>query len=188
MRPCSRTYARAAMAKACTTFCSTRSTATPSAWIPAITPNTWSTMRGARPSESSSDRHHLLLPARERARELSPPLAQDRKRRVDALEALAAHPPRRRRVAADLEVLLDGHRREEAATFGNERDAPAAELVRGHRRQIVAVEASGSGPDRQQPGDRVDERRLPAPFGPTTVTSSRGRTPSETSRTATASP
>src|SRR5262245_4813680 len=59
----------------------------------------------ARPRhERAPDGHHLLLAAGERAGELPPTLAQDRERRVDALEAFVAHPARRRRVAADLEI------------------------------------------------------------------------------------
>src|SRR3989441_11336194 len=107
-----------------------------------------------------TDGDHLLLPAGERAGELSPALAQGRKGRVDPLEAPAAQPPRWRRVAADLQVLLDGHGRKEAAAFGDERDAVAAEVVRRYRRQIATVEADGSGPDRQEAGDRVDQCRL----------------------------
>src|SRR5206468_3905002 len=67
--------------------------------------------------EGPPDRNHLLLPAGERTGELSPALAQDRKGRVHALEALAAQPARRRGVAADLEILLNGHGGKEAATF-----------------------------------------------------------------------
>ena len=110
--------------------------------------------------EGPPDRHHLLLPAGERTGELSPALAEDRKGRVHALEALAAQPARRRGVAADLEILLNGHGGKEAATFGNERDAVAAELVCRHRREVAPVEAHGSGADRLEAGDRVDERGL----------------------------
>jgi hypothetical protein len=71
-------------------------------------------------------------------------------------------PPRARGrgVAADLEILLDRHRRKEAATFGDERDPVAAELVRRDRREISPVEAHAAAADRQQAGDRVDERGL----------------------------
>src|SRR3989441_12415511 len=102
--------------------------------------------------EGPPDRHHLLLPAGEGAGELSPALVQDRKGRVHALEALAAQPARRRGVAADLEVLLHGHGREEPAPLGDERDAEAAERVGRNRREIAPVESNGSGPDRQETG------------------------------------
>src|SRR5206468_8296177 len=95
------------------------------------------------------DRDHLLLAARERAGELSPALAQDGESGEDALEALGAPRACRGRVAADLEVLLDRHRREEAAAFGDERDPAAAELVRGDRRQIALVEPHAAAANRQ---------------------------------------
>src|SRR5262249_56979754 len=88
-----------------------------------------------------------------------------RKRRVDAVEALAPLRARGGGVAADLEILLDRHRREEAAAFGNERDSAAAELVRRDPREVVSVELHAAATDRQEAGDGVDERGLAGAVG-----------------------
>ena len=57
-------------------------------------------------------------------------LAQDGKKRVDAFEPLLAAAARGAAVAADLEIFLDRHAREEAAALGHERDAMVADAVR----------------------------------------------------------
>src|SRR5262249_32739898 len=82
-----------------------------------------------RRHQRAPDGDDLLLTAGERAGELASALAQDGEGRVDALEALGAPRARRRRVAADLEILLDRHRWEEAAALGDQGDPVAAELV-----------------------------------------------------------
>src|SRR5262249_32830673 len=116
--------------------------------------------------QRAPDRDHLLLTARERAGELASALAQDGEGPVDALEALAAPRAHRRRVAADLEILLDGHRREEAAARGDQGDPVAAELVGRDRGEITPAEAHAAAADRQETGDRVDERGLPGAIRP----------------------
>ena len=108
----------------------------------------------------------MLLPAREGAGELLPALAQKRKDRVNALEAPAAEFSGRGSVAADLEVFLHRHGREEAPPLRDERDAQTAEIVRRDRGQVASVEASAARPDRQEAGERVDERGLAGAVGP----------------------
>ena len=79
--------------------------------------------------QRSPHRDHLLLAAGERPGELLPTLGEQRKDRVDALEVLS-EVRARSQVGAHLEVLEHGHRAEQPAVLGDDREA-ALDPVRG---------------------------------------------------------
>src|SRR5581483_5242146 len=77
------------------------------------------------------DDQHLLLAAGQLARGLPPTLFQSREVLVDGTEDLLGRSPREvAGVAAEEEVLLDGHRREDLAPLGYEGDAVGHDLDR----------------------------------------------------------
>ena len=130
-----------------------------------------STRIGARPMDGSSisssfglrhqrapHRHHLLLAAGQRPRELGAPLVEQREERVDALVVLLRRAAVQ--VRAHLEVLEHAHRREQAAVLGDDRHPlrdPVARLLVGH---VLAVEPDPAGARLHDAERRLQRRRL----------------------------
>ena len=109
--------------------------------------------------QSPADDEHLLLPAREPARLLAAALLQAGEDVEDRAEAVVgALPAGALGVGAHEQVLLDGHRREDAPALGHERQTLADDLLGGDR-QRFPVEAHFARV-RQQAGDGVERRRL----------------------------
>src|SRR5439155_17868124 len=94
------------------------------------------------------------------ARRLPPALAQDRKEMVDAVERLPPGAARLAAVAADVQVFLDGHPREQPPTFRHQRDAVATHEVRCDGAEVEPGETQLTRARAVQPGDRVDEHAL----------------------------
>src|SRR5574341_383645 len=104
--------------------------------------------------ERPADGDHLLLAARERSGLLSPPLAQDREERVDALEALPDPGAVSLDIGAHLEVLEDGHLRQHDAPLRHIGKPARQNLVGAEARDVLAVEhdAPARGPDEAHDG------------------------------------
>ena len=191
------------MSSAIATFCSTSSTATPSALTRSMMLEELSTMTGRKAErrlvqqqqararhQRAGDRRHLLLPARKRSRRALEPIgraAETSRRRARATSrraAFAAGP-----VAAELQVFAHGHRREEPAALRHDRDTFVAESAGGQVREIARSQRHRAGRRPMDAGDDVDERAsCRRHSGPTIETSSAGPTDSDTSRSATAAP
>jgi hypothetical protein len=135
-----------------------------------------STRMGERPMDGSSsrsrlgramsaaDREHLLLAARER-----PAFWVTRSRRrgksVNTIEVgrdRLAVPPRER---PELEVLENGHAREDPSPFRRLRDAEAHDAVGRERVEALAVEAHGPAPGSHRSQDRPQRRGLAGAVG-----------------------
>ncbi len=113
-----------------------------------------------------SDRHHLLLAARQLAGRLATLVAQDRKQVVDPLQRLRSRRARRGQIAAEFEVLLDRHLGKEPPPLRHQRDAVAAIGVRLDLGHVGAIEAQCALAAAQQARDGVDQRRLARAVGP----------------------
>jgi hypothetical protein len=87
-----------------------------------------------------SDIKHLLLAARQIAGLQPPALLEQRKERVDLLDAVAHQPGVAARVAAGDQVFLDGEIGEHPAAFEHLNDAALDHLVRRQVVEPVAVE------------------------------------------------
>ena len=107
--------------------------------------------------QRATHRQHLLLPAAQGSCLLALSLPQARKEVVDELERRGIRPPR---VGTEVEIALQGHRREEMPLGGHVRDPSARYAVGGTPRQVLPVEDDSTGHRRKQPGDRPEERRL----------------------------
>src|SRR5207253_6029376 len=110
--------------------------------------------------EGARDREHLLLPARERARPLAPPLAETRKARVEALEVRPDTGRNPARHGAELEVLRDREPAEDLAPLGDRDDARPDDRVGGE--PVDPPSIVGDGPRRrpEEPAHRVERGRL----------------------------
>ena len=102
-------------------------------------------------------REHLLLAARQRARVLTPPLAEDRKQLEHALQVASGVALLAPGVQADAEILLHGEVHEGAAPLRHVRDAHGHDLLGGLGLDGGAAEADGApgshhGRDRAQGG------------------------------------
>src|SRR5207248_6722376 len=80
--------------------------------------------------EGAADRAHLLLAAGHAAGQLLPAFGQPREELIDDREPLAELRTGRRREAAHLEVVLDGHARKEATALRHVRDPELDDPVR----------------------------------------------------------
>ena len=121
-----------------------------------------------------------------RAGELVAALAQAREQLVDERRAAARNfGPRRRHEAAHLEVVLDGHAREQPPVLRDVGDAELDDPVRRRGHQVDALHAR-SAPEvgRIRPEMTRISVVLPAPLGPMTPTASPWRTSSDTSKSA----
>ena len=102
----------------------------------------------------------LLLATRELTGGLSPPLAEDRKGPVEAVDVGADAG----RIVADRrpdqEVLLDRERREDVAAFRHQREAAADNILEREPRQRLPVKGDGPGSRRDDAGDGREERGL----------------------------
>ena len=182
-------------------FCSTTRIVFPRALRETMAEKIVLITRGARPIEGSSsmtssgrDMRDLPIasiccsppdrvPASWRSRSLEP-----REELEDRLEVGFRFPPALGaavlapdRVAAELEVLADGHGGEELAPLGT-REQPRPRIALGPRaRDVLALEESRCRPWARTRPARLPRRvDLPAPFAPMIATISPGKTWSET--------
>src|SRR5437588_600981 len=109
--------------------------------------------------ECPAHRDHLLLAAGERPGELPPPLLQQREERVHPLEVLPFRAALE--VRAHLEVLLDGHGREEPPVLGHDRHPARDAVARRPRRHVLTVELDAPAARLDDAEDRLQRRRLP---------------------------
>ena len=110
--------------------------------------------------EPPTDDEHLDLPSAQGGSELAAALAEDREV-VEHLAHVGGDPgPVTPRVGADLEVLLDGHRGVHVLSLGDLGEAPLHDLVRPPVVDGLALELDGAVPDRKEPGDGLQQRRL----------------------------
>src|SRR5262249_60701799 len=91
--------------------------------------------------EGAGDRQHLLLAARHRARELVPALSQHREEAKDPVQL--GLPPRlgSTGITTHLQVLEDGHAREDATAFRNRRNPALDDVARAQLVDELAPEA-----------------------------------------------
>src|SRR5439155_792081 len=115
--------------------------------------------------ECAADRAHLLLAARERARELRPPVGEDGEQRVDVLDRRRALGPRARRVRPEEQVLDDAHEGEQAAPLRHLDDPALDPPMRGDGGQILAAEEDASPPRRHEAGDDAQRGGLARSVG-----------------------
>src|SRR6267378_1127742 len=129
--------------------------------------------------EAATEREHLLLAAGERAGELGAARSQERKELEHGLQRLGPVRARGAPVRAQLEILHDAERGEDAPALGDVSDAERRALARRRprsrpryaRRPSAAVTV---------PEMALSSVVLPAPLGPTSVTNSPSRTSSDT--------
>src|SRR5882672_4068219 len=110
--------------------------------------------------EAAADGAHLLLAARERARQLPLALAQAWKQREDDLQRGRTRGAVAR---AQLEVLAHAHAREELAPLRHVSDAARDHLRAGSAVDALALELDPAAAQGQQPADRPQRRRLAGP-------------------------
>src|SRR6266536_139642 len=104
--------------------------------------------------EGPRDGEEPLLSSGEAARELAAPVAEDGKASVDLIDGLALGGARDR-VAAEHEIVLHGHLREEPSRLGQVADPEAHDLVGPAPRDVAAVED-----DAARGGREIAERGL----------------------------
>ena len=115
--------------------------------------------------EGAGERHELALAARERAGTLAAALAQERELLDDGghrVVAVAA----RERLRPDVEVLGDGEGGKHVVELGDEAEPAPRESVGARARHVVASEGDGAARRADDPGDRLEERRLPRAVRP----------------------
>src|SRR6266545_4431865 len=163
MLPVSSTYPRFATSSAIRAFCSTSKIGVPCALISRMISKMRSTKIGASPIEGSSDRHHLLLAARQRPGFLILPFRQAREELIDAIEIL----PHRFAVRAigalegpHLQVFEQTHAWEETPPLRRLRDPPLHDVVRRRVRYVFALEANAPSTWAVETVDRAQRRRL----------------------------
>src|SRR5919201_2064443 len=105
-------------------------------------------------------RHHLLLAAGQRPRELRAALVEQREERVDALEVLLAALPVLVQVRPHLEVLEHRHRREQAPVLGDDRHPACDSVARTAFGDVLPVELHCAGARTNKSEDRLQRRRL----------------------------
>ena len=104
--------------------------------------------------QRTGERHHLLLPARERPGFLRRALLELRKQFVHEIV-----PQRRPGALGEPQVFLDGQPGEHVAIFGDVRDAAAHDLVHGELRRFGALEHDAPRA-RHESEDPAQRRRL----------------------------
>src|SRR5262249_47342442 len=95
---------------------------------------------------------------------LAAPLAEKRKTSIDAVDRVALVGARDR-VAAEHEVLVHGHLREQAARLREVADAQADDLVRPASRDISTVERDAPRGGHEIAERRLEKRRLAGAIG-----------------------
>ena len=142
--------------------------------------------QAGRAEQRARDRDHLHLAA---GQVLALAVHQVLERAEDLEALLLAPRAEARALARDGEVARHGERREDAPVVGHPADAGARDLVRRRARDVAAVEADRG---RVRGGVRPRIERsvvvLPAPFGPSSATTSPAPTASDTSNSACVSP
>ena len=120
----------------------------------------------ARPRhEAAGQGEHLLLASRKDAggrRRLFLEHREEAEDQAEGLLLLAVGPGQE---GAELEVLADGQGSEEPPPLGDQGDAARRDGVRRQPVDPLAVEPDGAGVDGQQPGDGLEQRRLPRAVG-----------------------
>ncbi len=106
-----------------------------------------------------ADGEHLLLAARERARDLGQAFLEAREEGEDPLE-VGLDPVIAPAVGAHHEVLLDAQTLEDAPALGDMGDPAKHDLVGGHAGQRLVVERDRALPRRHQPGNGLERGRL----------------------------
>jgi hypothetical protein len=110
--------------------------------------------------QAAADAEHLQLPAGERRRELSAAFLQVREVVVDPLEGAAYLGAVPAHVGAEPQVLLHRHAGIGFLALGH-LDQPAADdQVRAQAVDGIAVEGNRAAPGLDEPGDRLEQRRL----------------------------
>ena len=107
--------------------------------------------------QRAAHRQHLLLTAAQGPCLLALSLPQARKEAVDELERCWIRPAR---VGTEMEIALQGHRREEMPLRGHVGDPRARYTVGGTSRQVLPVQDDSAGHRLKQPRDSPEERRL----------------------------
>ena len=102
----------------------------------------------------------MLLAARHRPRLLPPPLAQDRKQRVDALQRGRDTRGIALGVGAHLEVLEHGHLRQHDAPLRHVREPAPQHEIGTQAGDLLAVEDHAALARTQEADDRLEGRRL----------------------------
>ena len=115
--------------------------------------------------ERAGDGQLLLLAAGERAGDLLTTLRKDREAAEHPLQIRVFGPPRARR-RPEAQVLLHGQRPKDPATFGNEGQARARDVLGEPVRDSSAIQADDALGRSVDPGDRAQERRLAGPVRP----------------------
>ncbi len=119
--------------------------------------------------ERPADGEHLLLAARERARELAAPLAEHREAIIRRLHAGREAAPEiaaaRQGVAAQLQVVEHGEVAEDPAPLRHQRDPRPEQRLRRLPGDVAPVDRDAARGGREQPGDRPEQRGLARPVG-----------------------
>src|SRR5262249_26547191 len=110
--------------------------------------------------EPARDGDHLLLPTRQRVRELRAPSGDDGEQVLDPGQGGAAVPTRTRVVGSEEQVVEHGQEGEQAPAFQHVRQAFARNAVGGQTVDALAAERDASGAGRDQARDGVHQRRL----------------------------
>src|SRR2546426_4975287 len=103
---------------------------------------------------------HLLLAAGELVAAVPEALAQPREELEHPIEAPAGAVAG---ALADLEMLADTERREDAPALRDQPHAPAGDLVRSETRDVLAAQEDAPSPRRREADDGADESRLAHP-------------------------
>ena len=110
--------------------------------------------------EPARDGDHLLLAARQRVRELSPPLADDGKQALDQSQCLVAMGAGGGVVGAQHHVVEHGEKGKQATALQHVRQALARGAMGGQAVDAGAAEGDATSAWRDQPGDGVHQRGL----------------------------
>ena len=175
-----------ATSRLCTTFCSTKSSATPSAWMRRIRANNSSTSRGERPSEGSSRISSFgsaISPRPIASICCSPPDSVPACWRCRSAKRgkIGEHPftiPRTERapppISTEIEIVAHAHVWENPPAFRN-MDKTARNDAAGGSPPWPPQEADRAPPAPTTPEMARLSVDLPAPFEPSTATISPGR-------------
>src|SRR5436190_11270913 len=118
-----------------------------------------------RRHQGARDAEHLLLPAREQPGFLVRALAQDREVAVDHLHVARRRVAIAARVGAHQQVVAHRQQREHLAPFRHVAEAAADDVGGVHRRDVGAGELDAALPRVDDPGDRLQDRRLAGTVG-----------------------
>ena len=109
--------------------------------------------------QGPADRHHLLLAAGHRARDLIAALLQYRQQGEHLLHRLAMDGPGLAPISAERQVVLHRHVGEETAALGNDGHAVVADLMAGDGCHVHAIDQYLALAGTQYARDGIDQRR-----------------------------